>query len=412
MNAYAMRGLNLLLFVGSAKYLGTWISCCPRFLFVLGELSFCILGSRIKTYAMANKSLNKAKAAKKDEFYTQLEDINNELRHYRDHFRGKTVLCNCDDPRISNFFTYFAYNFEYLGLKKLITTCYKNQNTELFSDNSSEQAVYLVYEGDKNGDHIPTADEIGVHPLKGDGDFRSAECIELLKEADIVVTNPPFSLFREYVAQLVKYDKHFLIIGNINSATTKEIFPLIKDKKVWLGASIHSGDRKFWVPNDYELNAAGCGIDKSGRKYIRVKGVRWFTNLDYKERHEDLIIYKKYTPNEYPKFDNFDAININKTDSIPYDYDGIMGVPITFLDKWNPDQFEILGITKSWCKISSKIYGEQVQVNKNGVESRVTKLNDAASMEVSVPPTNSTYYKVDGKTYIAIYPRILIRKIK
>ena len=238
---------------------------------------------------MANKNLNKAKEAKKDEFYTQLEDINNEVRHYREHFRGKTVLCNCDDPRVSNFFTYFAYNFEFLGLKKLITTCYKNQDADLFSTNKSEQAVYLVYEGDKNGDHIPTADEIGVHPLKGNGDFRSAECIELLKEADIVVTNPPFSLFREYVAQLIEYDKKFLIIGNVNAVTYKEVFPLVKDNKIWLGASIHSGDRKFWVPDSYELNAAGCGIDETGRKYIRVKGVRWFTNLDYTKRHENIL---------------------------------------------------------------------------------------------------------------------------
>lgn len=178
---------------------------------------------------MANKNLNKAKEAKKDEFYTQLDDINNELRHYREHFRGKTVLCNCDDPRVSSFFTYFAYNFEFLGLKKLITTCYKNQNVDLFSQNQSEQAVYLIYEGDKNGNHTPDANEIGVMPLKGDGDFRSKECIELLKEADIVVTNPPFSLFREYIAQLIEYDKKFLIIGNINSVSTKQIFPLIME---------------------------------------------------------------------------------------------------------------------------------------------------------------------------------------
>lgn len=293
---------------------------------------------------MANKNLNKAKEAKKDEFYTQLDDINNELKHYREHFRGKTVLCNCDDPRVSNFFTYFAYNFEFLGLKKLITTCYKNQDMDLFSQNQSDKAVYLVYEGDKNGDHIPNADEIGVMPLKGDGDFRSKECIELLKEADIVVTNPPFSLFREYVAQLIEYDKKFLIIGNVNAVKYKELFPLIMNNKIWLGASIHSGDRKFWVPNDYELNAAGCGIDETGRKYIRVKGVRWFTNLDYKERHENLILYKHYTPEEYPKFENFDAININRTEDIPCDYNGVMGVPITFMDKYNPEQFEILGV--------------------------------------------------------------------
>lgn len=262
---------------------------------------------------MAKRNIDKAKEAKKDEFYTQLDDINNELKHYREHFRGKTVLCNCDDPRISNFFTYFAYNFEFLGLKKLITTCYKNQNMDLFSQNQSEQAVYLIYEGDKNGNHTPDANEIGVIPLKGDGDFRSKECIELLKEADIVVTNPPFSLFREYVAQLMEYDKEFLIIGNQNALSYKEIFPLIRDNKMWLGASIHSGDRKFWVPEDYELKAAGCGIDATGRKFIRVKGVRWFTNLDYKERHEDLILYKNYTPDLYPKYENYDAINVNKT---------------------------------------------------------------------------------------------------
>lgn len=296
---------------------------------------------------MAKRTIDKAKAAKKDEFYTQLEDINNELRHYREYFRGKTVLCNCDDPRVSNFFTYFAYNFEFLGLKKLITTCYKNQDMDLFSMNKSEQAVYLVYEGDKNGNHIPDAEEIGVKPLKGDGDFRSKECIELLKEADIVVTNPPFSLFREYVAQLMKYDKKFLIIGNVNALSYKEIFPLVKDNKVWLGASIHSGDRKFWVPDTYELNAAGCGIDDDGKKFIKVKGVRWFTNLDYKERHDDIPLYKSYSPEEYPTYDNYDAINVGKTAEIPRDYDGVMGVPITFIDKYNPDQFEILGMSAS-----------------------------------------------------------------
>ena len=361
---------------------------------------------------MANRNLNAAKEAKKDEFYTQLEDINNELRHYREHFRGKTVLCNCDDPRVSNFFTYFAYNFEFLGLKRLITTCYKNQDADLFSQHQSEKAVYLIYEGDKNGNNIPDPEEIGIHPLKGDGDFRSRECIELLEQADIVVTNPPFSLFREYVALLMEYDKKFLIIGNVNSNTTKEIFPLIKDKKIWMGASIHSGDRKFWVPDDYELNAAGCGVDETGRKFIRVKGVRWFTNLDYKERHKDIILYKNYTPEDYPKFDNFDAINVNKTEEIPIDYDGVMGVPVTFLDKYNPDQFDILGITKTWFGMASKTYGEQTQIDKSGKRSRVTKLNDGAVLEVQVPPKGKTYYEVDGKIYIQTYPRILIRRIK
>lgn len=361
---------------------------------------------------MANKNLNAAKAAKKDEFYTQLEDINKELKYYRQHFRGKTVLCNCDDPRISNFFTYFAYNFEFLGLKRLITTCYKNQNMDLFSQGQSEKAIYLIYEGDKNGNNIPDIEEIGIHPLKGDGDFRSKECIELLKQADIVVTNPPFSLFREYVTQLIEYDKKFLIIGNVNANTTKEIFPLIMQNKMWMGQSIHSGDRKFLVPDDYELNAAGCGIDEDGNKFIRVKGVRWFTNLDFKERHEYLPLYRSYSPDSYPNYDNFDAIEVSKTEDIPVDYDGIMGVPITFLDKYNPDQFEILGITKTWFGMASKTYGEQVQVDKNGKESRVTKLNDGAVLEVQKPPIGKTYYKVDGKMYVQTYPRILIRKIK
>ena len=286
---------------------------------------------------MANATLTQAKKAKKDEFYTQLSDIERELAHYKEHFRGKTVLCNCDDPRISNFFRYFAYNFEHLGLKRLITTCYKNQEMDLFSMNTCDRAIWLEYTGDKNGDRVPSPDEIGIHHFVGDGDFRSAECIELLKQADIVVTNPPFSLFREYVAQLIEYDKKFLIIGNINAITYKEVFPLIMQNKIWLGASIHSGDRKFWVPDNYELKAAGCGIDETGRKYIRVKGVRWFTNLDYKERHEELILYKTYNPKDYPKYDNYDAINVDKTSDIPCDYYGVMGVPITFLDKYNPE---------------------------------------------------------------------------
>jgi hypothetical protein len=214
----------------------------------------------------------------------------------------------------------------------------------LFSQGASEQAVYLIYEGDKNGNHIPDPEEIGIHPLKGDGDFRSAECIELLKEADIVVTNPPFSLFREFVALMMEYEKKFLIIGNVNAITYREVFPLFMQNKIWLGASIHSGDRKFHVPDNYELNAATCGIDKEGKKFIRVKGVRWFTNLDYQERHEDLILYKSYSPNEYPQYDNYNAIEVSKTESIPCDYDGVMGVPITFLDKYNPDQFEIIGL--------------------------------------------------------------------
>ena len=364
---------------------------------------------------MANKNLNKAKEAKKDEFYTQLEDINNELRHYREHFRGKTVLCNCDDPRVSNFFKYFAYNFEFLGLKKLIATCYKNQDVYLFSEGTSEQAVYLVYEGDKNGNHIPDDEEIEVLPLKGDGDFRSEECIEFLKEADIVVTNPPFSLFREYVAQLIKYDKKFLIIGNVNAITTKDIFPLIMEGKMWFGASIHSGDRKFWVPDDYPLNAAGCGVDDTGKKFIKVKGVRWFTNLDYKERHEDLILYKRYSEDEYPTYDNFPAIEIGKTEDIPGDYEDIMGVPITFFDKYNPDQFEIIGLTQIGCHDlcpDTKKYNDYKEIDRASdtpTGQSGGKTNENAVLKGK--GTKKTYYLgPNGEIVHSAYKRLLIRR--
>lgn len=287
-----------------------------------------------------------AKKAKKDEFYTQRVDIENELKHYKAHFKDKIVLCNCDDPRESEFFKYFVENFEKLGLKRLVATCYKSQDVDLFSQGSCKKAICQVYEGDMNGNMVLDDNEVGVRELKGDGDFRSEECIEILKDADIVVTNPPFSLFREYVAQLIEYDKKFLIIGNVNALTYKEIFPLVRENKLWLGASIHSGDRKFGVPDSYPLNAAGCGIDENGQRFIRVKGVRWFTNLDYPQRHEKLPLYKRYSPDEFPRYDNYDAINVNKTADIPYDYDGVMGVPITFMDKYNPGQFEIIELDR------------------------------------------------------------------
>ena len=289
---------------------------------------------------MAKRTIDKAKAAKKDEFYTQLEDINNELRYYTEHFRGKTVLCNCDDPRVSNFFTYFAYNFKFLGLKKLITTCYKNQDMDLFSQNKCESAVYLEYMGDKNGNSIPDAEEIGVKPLKGDGDFRSKECIELLKEADIVVTNPPVSLFREYVAQLIKYDKKFVIVGHQNAITYKEIFPLIQQNKLWLGVGFKGCAGHFF--SKYE-DVASAGDHRAGM--IRVSGVTWFTNLDIAKRHEELILYKTYNPEDYPEYENYKAIEVGKSNDIPSDYYGVMGVPITFLYKYNPEQFEVLWTT-------------------------------------------------------------------
>ncbi len=284
----------------------------------------------------SNTGLNKAGKAKKDEFYTLLKTIEDELKYYKDHFRDKTVFCNCDDPQESNFVKYFSMNFEHLGLKKLIATHYKEAN--LFTQ---EPPYKLEYTGDKNNNRKPDPEEFMTEMI-GTGDFRSDECIELLKEADIVVTNPPFSLFREYIAQLMEHDKKLLIIGNINALTYKEVFPLFRENKVWLGASIHSGDREFQVPNDYPLNAAGCRVDEDGNRFISVKGVRWFTNLDYKERHKNLTLYKKYTPEEFPKYDYYDAINIDRTADIPMDYEGAMGVPITFIDKYNPDQFEIL----------------------------------------------------------------------
>lgn len=289
---------------------------------------------------MANKNLNQAKNAKKDEFYTQLVDIENELKHYKQHFKNKVVLCNCDDPRVSNFFHYFSYNFEQLGLKKLITTCYKNQNRDLFSQNDSERAIWLEYYGDKNGNRVPDPEEIGIHYFNGDGDFRSAECIELLKQADIVVTNPPFSLFREYIAQLMKYEKKFVIVGHQNAIHYKEIFPLIKENRLWLGYGFKGGAGHFI--SKYE-DVATAGDHREGM--IRVSGVNWFTNLEIPKRHNDLglILFKTFNKEAYPKYDNYNAINVDKTADIPIDYSGIMGVPITFLDKYNPEQFEILG---------------------------------------------------------------------
>lgn len=291
-----------------------------------------------------NNNLHSAKNNKEDEFYTQLSDIEKELKHYKKHFKNKVVLCNCDDPRVSNFFHYFSYNFEKLGLKKLITTCYKNQQRDLFSQNDKEQAIYLEYEGDKNGDNVPNPEEIGIHILNGDGDFRSQECIELLKEADIVVTNPPFSLFREYVAQLIEYEKKFLIIGNQNAITYKEIFSLIKDNKIWLGYK--AGDMAFSVPEYYEERETRFWIDESGQKWRSMGNICWFTNLDHTKRHEELILYKSYNENDYPKYDNYEAINVNKVAEIPVDFPNAMGVPITFLDKYNPEQFEIIKFRK------------------------------------------------------------------
>ncbi|GHT09727.1 putative adenine-specific methylase [Planctomycetales bacterium] len=293
-----------------------------------------------------NTNLNSAKKEKNDEFYTQLTDIANELRHYRRHFQGKTVLCNCDDPRVSNFFRYFFSSFCDIGLKKLIAVCYKNLNPDLFSQHKDEQAVYCIYDGKGrtsdmgyNLEEFLKQNEWGT--LKGDGDFRTDECIELLKQADIVVTNPPFSLFREYVAQLIEYGKKFVIVGHQNAITYKEIFPLIKSNKIWLGYGFN-GMAAHFINVHYE-DYATAGDHQEGM--IRVSGVHWFTNLEIDKRYDEMTFYKIYTPEEFPKYDNYDAIEVSKTMNIPTpeSYDGIMGVPITFLDKYNPEQFEIIG---------------------------------------------------------------------
>ncbi|HFF3758585.1 TPA: adenine-specific methyltransferase EcoRI family protein [Stenotrophomonas maltophilia] len=322
--------------------------------------------------AASNHTLGQAKSAKQDEFYTQLDDIEKELKNYKPQLRGKTVFCNCDDPFESNFFKYFALNFNILGLKKLIATSYSK------SPITGKQLPLLDIEGLKPEGKDPYAVIISevpdhrnrgatditdveyllkrkanvAHTLVGDenyaaGDFRSSECVALLKEADVVITNPPFSLFRQFVSQLVEHKKKYLIIGNVNAITYKEIFDLIQKDELWLGKSIHSGDREFRVPDHYPLEAAGTRVDQDGRKYIRVKGVRWFTNMDFESRHEDIPLYKIYSAKEYPKYYNYDAIDVSKTAEIPCDYDGPMGVPITFLDKYNPTQFEILGSSRT-----------------------------------------------------------------
>ena len=383
-----------------------------------------------------NADLGAAKTAKKDEFYTQLTDIEKEMRYYRKHFQGKTVLCNCDDPFESNFFKYFALNFNRLGLKKLIATCYysspiagqqlqygcdaNGQMTFYFEDKGVEEnkskrpykaVVTQVYDkmGDGGVDMLDVAElfrtgENELVELEGDGDFRSPECLALLDESDIVVTNPPFSLFRDYVAVLMEHRKHFIIIGNMNAITYKEIFPLIKENKLWLGASIHSGDRKFYVPDDYPLNASGCGIDEDGRRYIRVKGVRWYTNLDLKQRHEETILVKRYSSELYPTYDNYEAIDVSKVSDIPCDYAGIMGVPITFMDKYNPDQFDIIGCADYTGKYGS----DDIGVGRIGEKWIETYRKNGGRGHYTANMTSLVYYDSDGNARNT-FKRILVR---
>lgn len=357
----------------------------------------------------SNANLKTANRAKSDEFYTQLSDIEKELGNYKDHLKNKVIFCNCDDPEESNFWNYFSLNFEFLGLKKLVSTHYKDAN--LFTKELPYK-LEIVKDTNKDG-KINKLDTIKT-PLKQNGDFRSSECIEILKEADIVVTNPPFSLFREYLAQLFEYKKKFIIIGNLNAITYKETFKLIKDNKIWLGQSIHSGDREFRVPESYPLNSAGNRIDENGNKFIRVKGVRWFTNLDYKERHDDLILYKTYKghENEYPKYENYNAINVDITKDIPMDYKGAMGVPITFLDKYSPDQFELvaLGIVGSIDFASNK---KMEILDKDGKSTGKYTFNAKGTLyrlyNFLTDKTPAFKDADTGKLYSSIYARVIIK---
>lgn len=294
-----------------------------------------------------NDFLRKAKKNKNDEFYTQLEDIERELQYYQSHFKGKVVFCNCDDPTISYFYHYFAINFKKLGLKKLIASCYKEQSLDLFNiDSEISSGFYYEYTGKESEPVIPSLNDVTF--FNGDGDFRSGESIKLLKKADIIVTNPPFSLFREFLAQIMYHNKQFLIIGNINAITYKETFRLIEENKVWMGINMGRGISGFIVPDHYELYGTETKINERGEKIISPNNCLWLTNLDNFQRHKDIVLTKTYHNNEeqYPIYDNYDGINVNKTVDIPYDYQGVMGVPITFLHKFNPSQFEIVGFRK------------------------------------------------------------------
>ena len=308
--------------------------------------------------ASKNTNLRNAKNAKNDEFYTQLSDIEKEMAHYKDFFKGKIVYCNCDDARESNFFKFFSNNFESLGLKKLITTGYKAEG----------KGVKLVYEGDKNGNFMVDDAEVVMTELEGNGDFRSEECIELLKECDVVVTNPPFSLFREYVAQLMEYGKKFIIIGNGNAVTYKEIFPYIKNNELWLGNKSFSGGMDFIAGENYD--SAKCKhpkYDNKGNIIINVMMCVWFTNIPHTKRNTPLDLYRKYSNEDYPKYDNYDAIEVSKVSETPTDYDGVIGVPITFLDKSCPAQFEIVGFFNNYKPETAdiengQIYGDAVKI--------------------------------------------------
>lgn len=348
----------------------------------------------------ANQTLQNAKQAQNDEFYTQISDVEKELRHYKEQFRGKVVFCNCDDPYESNFFKFFAMNFNFLGLKKLTATCYTEspiagEQLSLFdivsfekksNDKKHPYKIEITEVRDENGDGAVDLADVQyllknrkntLKLLEGDGDFRSPECVKLLKEADIVITNPPFSLFREYVAQLIEYDKKFLIIGGQNAITYKETFQFIKENKIWLGVD-NGGTKWFRVPEHYDIKTESRIKFENGIKYFSMGSIMWFTNLDHAKRHKNITLYKRYTVEEYPHYDNYDAIEVSKVAEIPFDWDGLMGVPITFLDKFNPEQFEILGITdrQNTSGLRTKKYTALISPKYNDLNARgVIKIN-------------------------------------
>ena len=367
----------------------------------------------------SNANLHRAKESKTDEFYTQLSDIENELKHYRDKFRDKIVFCNCDDPYESNFFKYFAMNFQQFGLKKLICTCYDGSpvagdELDLFDlleepDNRKAYKVEITSIEDYNNDGVIDLSDVElllkkpsiVSVLEGNGDFRSKECVELLKESDIVVTNPPFSLFKEYVAQLIQYNKEFLIIGNQNAITYKEIFPLIMNNKLWLGHGFNKGNAFFRLPAKANPTYAN-GVYNPETNLVKFRNCMWFTNIDHKKRHESLALYKYFSSEEYPKYTNYDAINVNKIAEIPIDYDGIMGVPLTFMDKYCPEQFEILGMCENedLYKLKTKRYS-----SSECKEAYFNKFRKPGTYDLNA----SGVLKINGileKTY----QRVLIRK--
>ena len=390
---------------------------------------------------MANESLAKAKDSKNDEFYTQFSDIAKEMNAYLEYdpdvFRGKTILLPCDDPEWSNFTKYFAQNFERFGLKKLISTSYaieskkykvKDWQPTLFEqqapwfdvDKTKIKGKIFTLDHDTNQNGRIDIDDLEWQYLDGDGDFRSDEIKKLRDEADIIVTNPPFSLFREFVAWIMEAGKQFAIIGNMNAITYKEIFPLLKSNQVWLGNGFNAGNAFFRVIDTVNAAKYANGVFDDSTGLVKFRNCCWFTNIEHGRRHAPLPLMTKKDNLKFSKhkeikecgylhYDNYDAIEVPYTDAIPSDYSGVMGVPISFLDKYCPEQFEIIGITKTWFGGASKIYPEQIQVDKHGKKSKVTKLNDGAAIEVSDSSENETYYIVNEKFYIQVYARILIK---